>query len=403
MWPAIAIVVAVIGSSRPVRADGAGVIAASASDRGATATAFADVMVGRARRIVADAAGEARAAAIAGAVPVATIARFRRVRELVDEGWEAYLRVAADVAASRLIAARTRAEPLTALPGGAEVYADAALRLGVVFGYLGRKQESRDVIALALALDPDRPITTFEFAPDVVDAIEAVRAEHRKTSKLHVTSTPPGAAIWVDGRDVGRAPLDVDVPRGQHVVVARAPEYEPTVQGVAVGDVPAVLDLALDADPELARLYGPRPGLGMSATEQQQLVDATLRYADLDEVVIVAETRRRGGPVLMAQRCAGLPARCSAVVEVGFAPGGRTAAARSVWEAARTGELRYPPSVLGEHANTGNPHRCETCRSPWLWGGIAAAVVVGAIVVIASSSSRPPPVVGIDPSGFLPR
>jgi len=399
----IAIIATIALHTSPSFADGAGVIAASVTDRKATAAAMVGAMTARARRLVPDAVDEARSAAIAGAVPVDMLARFRRVRELVDQGWGAYLRVAADVAASRLVAARTQAEPLVALPGGAEVYADVALRLGVVLGYLGRKQESHAVYALALALDPDRPITTFEFAPDVVDAIEAVRAETPVAGRLHIASSPPGAVIQVDGRDVGRAPLDLDVPRGQHLVVARLPEYQAVVQGIAVGQTPAQLELVLDDDRELARLYNSRPGLGLSDPVQQELVDAALRYADLDEVVVVAETTRRGGPVLLAQRCAGLPAKCSAVVEIGFSPGGLAAAARAVWEAARSGELRYPPSVLGERAIRGGKPRCAICRSPWLWSGIGAALVVGAITVFATSQSRPPPIVGIDPSQYLPK
>jgi hypothetical protein len=389
-----------ICSVRIAAADGAGVIAVSVTDRAATGSAMADAMAGRARRVIADAVVEARTMAANGAVPVDTLARFRRVKTLVDEGWNAYLRVAADVAASRLATARTEAEHLVALPGGAEVYADAALRLGIVLGYLQRKPEADAVFALALALDPDRPITKAEFAPDVVDAIEAVRARPPVLEKLHVESSPAGALIRIDGRDVGRAPVDVDVARGQHLVIAQLPQAQPAVQGVAV-DGPAKIELRLEQDPELERLIGGAVG----AATEQELVDAALRYADLDEIVIVNETVRRGGPVLLAQRCvgSGAPAKCSAVVEIGFAPGGLAAAARSAWEAVRVGELRYPPSVLGERATRGGTGRCKLCRSPILWGGVGAAVVAGVIIVIATSGSKPAPVVGVDPMQYLPR
>ncbi|MEJ7600315.1 MAG: hypothetical protein WKG01_20565 [Kofleriaceae bacterium] len=162
--------------ARGAGADGSGVIAASTTDRGTVATAMVAAMQGRAGRIIGDAVGEARAAVAAGAVPVETLARFRRVRSLIDEGWSAYLRVAVEVAALRLASARTEAEPLVALPGGAELYADAALRLGAVLGHLGRTAESRAVLALALALDPERPITLAEFSPDVVAMVDQARA-----------------------------------------------------------------------------------------------------------------------------------------------------------------------------------------------------------------------------------
>jgi hypothetical protein len=396
------VALALVGAATTAHADGAGVIAVS-SDRGAVGAAMTEAMAGRSRRIASDALAEARAAVAAGAMPVEALAKFKRVRELVDEGWRAYLRVAVEVAAQRLTTARTEAEALVALPGGSEVYADAALRLGIVLAHLGRKAEANNVFALALALDPERPITKAEFDPDVVEVIEAVRAAQPVVDKLKVTSTPSGAIVRIDGKELGRTPVEVEVPRGQHLIVGRLPSHQPAVQGVVVGDGTAEVSLVLDPDRELARLAGGAE-LGLDESAQQELVDATLRYADLDEVIIVAETTRRGGPTLLVQRCAGVPAKCSAVVEIGFAEGGRAAAARSAWEAVRTGELRYRPSVLAERAGRAGSKRCEVCRSPWLWGGVGAAVVLGAVVtVIATSGSRPPPVVGVDPSQFLSR
>lgn len=384
-------------------ADGAGVIAASAGDRAAVSAAIAEAMTGRSRRIVGDAVAEARAAVAAGAVPVDALARFKRVRALVDEGWRAYLRVAIEVAAQRLASARTEAEALVTLPGGAEVYADAALRLGIVLSHLGRKADAHAIFALALALDPDRPITKAEFDPDIVDVIEAIRTQPPAPGALAVTTTPAGAAIRVDGKELGRAPVTSEVGRGQHLVVARLPRHAPSAHGIAVGERTSTLDITLEVDREVARLEG-GVELGLDEAAQQELMDAAIRYADLDEVVLVAETSRRGGQALLVQRCAGLPAACSAVVEIGFAEGGLAAAARSGWEAIRTGELRYRPSVLAERGERTRPRRCEVCRSPWLWTGVGAALVIGTIItVVATSGSRPPPVVGIDPSQYLPR
>lgn len=390
-----------LASTHVARADGAGIIAAHGPERAAVAAAMARAMTGRAERIVPDAVAEARAAVAAGAVPIDDVARFRRVREQVDEGWRAYLRVAVENAALRLAAARTEAEALVALPGGAEVYADAALRLGIVLGHLGRRTESQTVLALALALDPDRPITLAEFSPDVVDAIAAVRALPVARHRLHVTTIPAGAHVSIDGTDVGRAPLDVEVTRGQHVIVARETYFGPAVRGLAV-ERPSSVTLELRRDDELVRLAG-GPARGMPDPAAQELVDATLRFGDLDEVVLVADTTRRGGPALLVQRCGGLPARCSAVVDLGYGDrAGLAAAARQAWDAARTGELRYPPSVLADRGGSRDDGgRCKLCRSPGLWVGVGAAVVIGTIItVIAVSGDKPPPVVGVDGKDF---
>jgi len=185
------------------RADGIGVIAVSVSgtERGAVTDAMtAAIAESKPPRVIGDAIAQARGAIAAGAVPIAELARFRRVREEIDEGWRAYVRVSFDFAQSRLAAARTDAEALVALPGGAELYADASLRLGIVLGQLGRAAEAQAAIALALALDPERPITLAEFSPEVVTAVDAVRGQTRPTREVAIASEPAG----IRGRGVSR-------------------------------------------------------------------------------------------------------------------------------------------------------------------------------------------------------
>jgi len=118
----------------------------------------------------------------------------------------------------------------------------------------------------------------------------------------------------------------------------------------------------------------------------------------------VAAVQRRGGPALLVQRCASIPVRCTAVVEVGYAEAsGLAAATREAWQATRAADLRYPPSVLADARTNGGPvdDRCKLCRSPILWGSIGAAALIGTIVIVAVvSGSRPPPAVGVDPSQF---
>ncbi|MFN0252591.1 MAG: PEGA domain-containing protein [Kofleriaceae bacterium] len=382
---------------RVAGADGAGIVATSREPaaRGAVAKAMREAMAGRAERILEDAVADARAAVAAGAVPVETLAGFRRVRAQIDAGWRNYQRVAVEQARDALVAARTAAEPLVALPGGTELYADAALRLGMVLSQLGRRDEANVVLALALALDGDRPITTAEFSPDLVAVVDAARATPVALHTVRIETTPPGARIRIDGKDVGVSPLDVQVTRGQHLIVARAPEHRPAVQGVTPDATR--IDVQLEPDEEATRLGGPL--LELPDIAAQQLVDATLRYADLDEVVLVADTIRRGGPALLAQRCSGAaPARCSAVVEIGYTDrAGLPTAAKSAWDAVLVGDLRYPPTVLGDEGGRVDD-RCSWCRSPILWTGVGVVVITGvALTIYALSSSQPTPVVTVPP------
>ena len=394
----LAVTCAIAIASRTAAAERIGVVALS-PQRAGVATAMA-----AAAGALPDALGEARAAIAAGAVPVATLERFRHVREQIDEGWRAYLRVQFDFAQSRLAAARTAAEQLVALPGGAALYADASLRLGAVLNHAGRVSEAQAILALALALDPDRPVTLAEFSPDIVTAVDSVRGLQQPTVRVEVTSDPQGAQLSIDGKDVGRSPVIATLAVGQHVVVARAPQYHARGQAFAVDAATrGPLLVELDRDDEWTRLaLGPQVGMPEAAT--QVLTDATIRYADLDGVVLVAATDHAGGPALLVQRCAGLPARCTAIVEIGYADAsGLSAAAREAWTAVRAADLRYPPSVFGDPRVTGTrvAHHCEVCRSPWLWGGIGAAAVVATVAIIAvATSSRPPPIVGVNPGGF---
>ncbi|HEX4456030.1 MAG TPA: PEGA domain-containing protein [Kofleriaceae bacterium] len=409
----IAGVIAVAGSAN---ADGIGVIAA-ASHRGEVAAALGDVLreAGTAR-VIKDAVGDARLAASEGAVPVATLAQFKHVREMIDEGWRAYTQVQLDFAASRLAAARTAAEELLALPGASIVYADASLRLGAVLAQLGRGAESRAAIALALALDPDRPITELEFSPDVIAAVAAARGQAPLVRAATIATDPAGATLTVDGRDVGRSPVTIELAPGEHVAIARAPGYRPRGQAVAITAttarperavperaVPERIDMQLERDERAAQLAAGAT-LGMPDAAAGELVDGVLELADLDEIVLAAQTDRSGGPTLLVQRCAGAPARCTAVVEIGYADAsGVFAAARSAWSSLRTAELRYAPTVFGD-PRVIEPrvvvHHCDVCRNPYLWGGVGALIVAGAITaIVIATESKPNPIVDVG-SGF---
>ena len=334
-----------------------------------------------------DAIGRARAQLAAGAVPIETLARFRHVRALTDEGWSAFQHVSFDVAASRLAAARGEAELLVALPGGAELYADASLRLGVVMARQGRAQDAHDVVALALARDPDRPITTAEFSPDVLELADAVRASPAPAQHVRIAAEPASAILSVDGVELGASPVETDLPRGQHVVVARAPLHEPRAQSVAVDASTTSIHLALERDREAEELVGGADAATDDAL--RALVDVTERYAGVDEIVLATVVDRRGGPSLLVERCAG--ARCTPVVEVGFADAaGLPAAVKSAWASVRAGEPRGPAVVLRAGGDDVVEHRCKLCRNPYVIGGTAAAVVLGAIAIFAATSGGKP-------------
>jgi hypothetical protein len=393
------------------RADDVGLVVVATGSAPATVAevtaALAEAGRDAGHAVTDDAVGAATRAHAAGAVPRGGLERFRRVRELVDEGWRAYLQVAGDFAAARLGRARGDAEELLALDGGVELYADVALRLGAVLDHLGRRAESAEVLRLAAWLDPERAVTTAEFSPDVVAAFEAARAKAPAPVAVRVVVTGPAVAtIDIDGRSAGTAPVTVELAAGQHVVVARAPGYR--ARGVAFAATGGEVALALEPDPAAVAL---RAGVAAGTAEAAagRAIEAAERFAEVEAVVLAAAVWRQGEPALLGQRCAG--GRCTAVVEVGYgaAPGGLAAAAGALWRelAAVADRRRYPPTLpadprlgRGVGAVRVSAGRCRWCRSPWLWAGVGAAVVaVGAgVAVIVSGDGGT--VVGIDPDDF---
>jgi hypothetical protein len=117
--------------------------------------------------------------------------------------------------------------------------------------------------------------------------------------------------------------------------------------------------------------------------------------------VIATLGERHGGSALVAQRCSGAPARCTAPVEIGFGDrAGLAAAAREAWRAVQGGALREPPRVLGDVQRRTTSSGCQLCRNPLVWTGIGAAVLTTVIVIVATSGSRSPPVVTVNGGDF---
>lgn len=363
-------------------------------------------------RVIDDARSEARGAAATGAVAVETLQHFRRIREQIDDGWRAYHNVQFAAAASRFTAAREAAEALLVLRGGAALYADASLRLGVVLARLGRTTAARDALALSLALDPERPISPLEFPPDTIAVIDTVRAQAAVKRSVVVTTEPSGAVLDIDGRDVGRAPVTVELSIGDHVAIARLPQFRArahafAVAETAVAETPNAVAIALDPD-DVSRRLAAGPGVGMTDAETQNLVDTALLFADLDEVVLVAETDRDGDPALIGQRCAGVPATCTAIVEIAYGNrSGLATTARELWQDLRGQTLRLPPSLFGDSRlrRARRPReRCAVCRNPYVGAGVGATLVAGAIAIaLVATASHPPPILSVDPAAFTHR
>ena len=301
------------------------------------------------------------------------------VREQVDEGWRAYLRVAVENAQLRLAGARTEAEPLRRAAGRRRALRrrGAAARRGARPPRPHRRSRRRcwrsrsRSIRIGRSRSPSSRPTCRGDRRGAAGAGADPAAAHRdraggradprrrrgrrrgrrSRSRSCAASTSSSRA-----RRCTTRPCAASRSRTPRVGVARARSATTTRVRLAAGAERGL------AEPAAQALSTRRCGSRIS----------TRSWSSRD-------TTRRGGPTLLVQRCAGAPARCSAVVEIGYGDrAGLAAAARAAWEAARAGELRYPPSVLGDRGGRRDgKDRCKVCRSPWLWTGVGAAVVGG--------------------------
>lgn len=363
----------------------------------------------------ADARPFAHAAAslAAGAVPKERIDRFERAEKLAAEGWRAYLAAKPTTALSRLGEARAEAAALLDLDGGRELYADLSVRMGAVKLALGR--DAADDFRLAAALDPAREVTDAEFKPAVVERFAAVRGERRGSARLRIESEPAGAAIELDGRLAGAAPVTVEAEIGLHVVVARKAGRMARAEVVAVAPAAPAVRLQLDDDPLAAAVTAGTAGFKLGREERAAAViaGAVLAYGELDALLLVGTVWRRGAPALVGQLCRGaVPARCGKVVEIGYArPGDLPRAAVALWRAARAAPGRFPATLLGDArlvsrepppgtGVAGGGERRRWWRSPWLWVGLGgAALAVTAGLLVTGDDEVEPVVVG-DPCDF---
>ena len=78
---------------------------------------------------------------------------------------------------------------------------------------------AEEAFALALDANPDTTLDPTRVDPTVVRLLESVRA--RLTGTLVMGSTPAGAKLLLDGREVGVAPQTVAAPAGKHKLEAR--------------------------------------------------------------------------------------------------------------------------------------------------------------------------------------
>jgi len=128
-------------------------------------------------------------------------------------------------------------------------YVQALQLLGGIHLKEGKRKEAIRVLSKAMALDPEAALDPELFSPETCKLYESGQAKAKATrGKLRVSSEPPGAMVFVDGRPAGPTPLETTVRVvGRHSVRVVRDTHHPAGASVVLRSAgPAELDVALE-------------------------------------------------------------------------------------------------------------------------------------------------------------
>lgn len=120
-----------------------------------------------------------------------------------------------------------------------EPLVQAQLKKAVALFLMGREDQAlQGAIPAALRLDPTFKLEAgAEYQQVFIDQVEKVRKQMQAggNGQLRVDTTPPGAKIWLDGREASYSPVMVTgVLPGTHYVKVKPPGADPYVQVVEI-------------------------------------------------------------------------------------------------------------------------------------------------------------------------
>lgn len=139
------------------------------------------------------------------------------------------------------------ATDVLARSGKYEMLRDLHLQIGVCLTLDDRKVTAGPHFTTATLLDEAQPEKGL-FRKEAEDALDEIRGDvlQRERGKVKITSAPAGAEVFVDGRAVGKTPLEVEVRAGDHFLTARRFRFEPSTE---IRFLQPTSDVHLDLDP----------------------------------------------------------------------------------------------------------------------------------------------------------
>lgn len=182
-------------------------------------------------------------------------------------------------------------DDLERLPDGPEAHSQwtrAVLRLARAEQTVGRRAEADALLARLVRASPDVKVDPNQYPPSFAKQVDELKAQTAAAAKrrLTVNSSQKGAKVYVDGRDVGAAPVTVSLAPGRYRVSGRAGELSaPAVQtDLTEADQVVTLDFAL------AEAFRPNagPGLALAQTDRARKIISAAAWLGLDRAVVTS-------------------------------------------------------------------------------------------------------------------
>lgn len=198
-------------------------------------------------------------------------------------------------------ALRALVADLETMPEGPRTFAQwtrAMLRLARVEQAVGGRVDAQAVLERLLRAAPDLKLDPVQHPPNFVRLADEVRVRMASLTRLTLeVAGQAGLRIFVNGRDVGTAPLSLDLPAGSYRL------------GAALGEVrapPSVVDLegegrTVTIDLGVAGALRPfdGPGLALAARDRLKGVVAASALLGLDRAIAASLEERAGGTYLV--------------------------------------------------------------------------------------------------------
>ena len=165
---------------------------------------------------------------------------------------------------------------------------DAEILLGMIRIALGDEKGASSVFRKAATLDLDRELDAVNHPPHVIELYNGARADVAKKSPARVSvQTSVGATVFVDGNEIGAAPIDsLRLVPGEHYVLVRAAGGAARFEAITItpGEE-RIVDVALETQ-ALGTAEEDNPG---RSRQVKDLYRALGEYDDKRAVLIAGE------------------------------------------------------------------------------------------------------------------